>query len=108
MTDESLGAVVDRLAATLTSRESADAGKSYTATLLSKGAPYCARKFGEEAVELIVSATGGDVRETTAEAADVIYHMLVLLKASGVRPEDVAAELKRREGVSGIDEKANR
>ena len=108
MTDESLGAVLDRLAATIEARGLASADASYTAKLISKGAPYCARKFGEEAVELIVAATGGDAPETTAEAADVIYHLLVLLKASGIEPQTVAAELTRREGVSGLDEKANR
>jgi phosphoribosyl-ATP pyrophosphohydrolase len=82
--------------------------QSYTAKLISKGVSKCAKKFGEEAVELALASVGTDKSETIAEAADVLYHFLVLLKAAGVAPADVMAELKRREGTGGLVEKASR
>ncbi len=99
---------LDRLAAGISAKASASAGTSYTAKLLSQGLEKCAKKFGEEAVELALAAVGKNKFETTAEAADVLYHFLVLLQAAGVKPEDVMAELKRREGTSGLAEKAAR
>ncbi len=108
MTSDSLGAVLDRLCATIDARKDADPDSSYTAQLLSKGAEHCARKFGEEAVEAIIAATGGAREELTAEAADVLYHLFVALAAAGVSPNDVAVALAAREGTSGLDEKAAR
>ena len=81
---------------------------SYTAKLLSRGADKCAKKLGEEAVELVIAAVEKNKAEVTKEAADVLYHLLVLLQAAGVSPSAVMDELKRREGTSGLAEKASR
>jgi len=99
---------LDRLAATIAARRGADPDTSWTAKLLANGPEKCAEKFGEEAIEAIVEAVKGDRQRLTAEAADVLYHLLVMLAARDVTLEDVSAELERREGVSGIDEKAAR
>jgi phosphoribosyl-ATP pyrophosphohydrolase len=99
---------LERLAATIESRRGADPGTSWTAKLLAKGPEKCAEKFGEEAVEAIIEAVKGDRDRLTAEAADVLYHLLVMLAARDVSLADVLAELERREGVSGVDEKAAR
>lgn len=100
--------VLSRLAATISARKSADPESSWTAKLLAKGPEKCAEKFGEEAVEAIIEAVKGDRAKLTAEAADVLYHLLVMLAARDVTLADVLAELERREGVSGIAEKAAR
>lgn len=97
-----------RLAATIQSRKGADPESSWTAKLLSKGPEKCAEKFGEEAVEAIIEAVKGDRARLTSEAADVLYHLLVMLTARDVTLEEVEAELERRVGVSGIAEKAGR
>jgi phosphoribosyl-ATP pyrophosphohydrolase len=89
-------------------KSTASPDESYTAKLISKGVSKCAKKFGEEAVELALASVSNDKIETTKEAADVLYHFLVLLQAAGVSPEDVMAELKRREGTGGLVEKAAR
>ena len=89
-------------------RASASPDESYTAKLLRDGIDRCARKFGEEAVELIVSAVSRDKEGLTGEAADVIYHLLVLLKSAGVTLDEVMAELERRTGQTGLEEKAAR
>lgn len=99
---------LDRLVAEIAAKANASPSTSYTAKLLSKGVAKCAKKFGEEAVELALASVSGDQRETTAEAADVLYHLLVLLKAAGVEPEAVMAELERREGTGGLAERASR
>ncbi|SIS54246.1 phosphoribosyl-ATP diphosphatase [Phaeovulum vinaykumarii] len=99
---------LDRLAATIESRRGADPETSWTAKLLAKGPEKCAEKFGEEAVEAIIEAVRNDRARLTAEAADVLYHLLVMLAARDVRLADVLAELERREGTSGIAEKAAR
>ncbi len=99
---------LERLAATVESRRGADPGSSWTAKLLSRGPEKCAEKFGEEAVEAIIEAVRGDRARLTSEAADVLYHLLVMLTARGVTLAEVLAELERREGVSGIKEKASR
>jgi phosphoribosyl-ATP pyrophosphohydrolase len=99
---------ITRLAATITARIGADADASWTAKLLSKGPEKCAEKFGEEAIEAIIEAVKGDRAALTREAADVIYHLLVMLAARGVSLADVEAELARRAGQSGIAEKAGR
>ena len=100
--------VLETLAATIAARKGADPDTSWTAKLLSKGPEKCAEKFGEEAIEAIIEAVKGDRARLTAEAADVLYHLLVMLAARDVTLAEVEAELARREGTSGIDEKAAR
>ncbi len=99
---------LSRLFATIETRKSADPDSSWTAKLLSKGPEKCAEKFGEEAVEAIIEAVKGDQAALTSEAADVIYHLAVMLAARDIPLEDVLAELERREGTSGLEEKASR
>lgn len=99
---------LDRLAATIAARNGADPETSWTAKLLAKGPEKCAEKFGEEAIEAIIEAVKGDRARLTAEAADVLYHLLVMLAARDVTLADVMAELELREGMSGIAEKAGR
>jgi phosphoribosyl-ATP pyrophosphohydrolase len=99
---------LNKLAATIAARRGADAGSSYTASLFAKGLPKIAQKLGEEAVETVIAAMARDPKGVTGEAADLLFHLLVLLEASGVPLADVLAELDRREGVSGLDEKAAR
>jgi phosphoribosyl-ATP pyrophosphohydrolase len=86
----------------------ADPETSYTAKLLSRGVGQAAKKFGEEAVEAALTAVSGDKRHLTAEAADVLYHFMVMLKARGVELRSVMAELEKRTAQSGIAEKASR
>ncbi len=100
--------ILTRLAATIDSRKGSDPAESWTAALLERGPEKTAEKFGEEAVEAIVAAVKGDRDNLTREAADVLFHLLVMLSASGVTLSDVLAELERREGVSGHVEKASR
>jgi len=100
--------ILERLTATIESRKGADPDSSWTAKLLAKGPDKCAEKFGEEAVEAIIAAVKDDKANLTYEAADVLYHLLVMLAARDVDLADVLAELERREGVSGIEEKAGR
>jgi phosphoribosyl-ATP pyrophosphohydrolase len=99
---------LDRLAADIAAKATASPDESYTAKLISKGVSKCAKKFGEEAVELALASIGTDKHETTAEAADVLYHFLVLLQSADVSVQDVMTELKRREGIGGLVEKAAR
>ena len=99
---------LDRLAATISARKSANPETSWTAKLLSKGPEKCAEKFGEEAIEAIIACVKGNRKNLTAEAADVMYHLLVMLEAGDVKLADVMAELERRESTSGIVEKAAR
>jgi phosphoribosyl-ATP pyrophosphohydrolase len=99
---------LERLAATIAARKAADPDTSWTAKLLSQGPEKCAEKFGEEAVEAIIEAVKGDRERLTAEAADVLYHLLVMLTARDIGLADVLAELDRREGKSGLAEKAAR
>lgn len=99
---------LQRLAATVRDRKTADPDSSWTARLLAKGPEKCAEKFGEEAVEAIIEAVKGDRARLTAEAADVMFHLLVMLAARDITLEDVEAELTRREGTSGLAEKAAR
>jgi phosphoribosyl-ATP pyrophosphohydrolase len=96
------------LAATIESRKSADPDSSWTAKLLAKGPEKCAEKFGEEAIEAIIEAVKGDAARLTSEAADVLYHLLVMCAARGVSLADIEAELTRREAQSGLAEKAGR
>jgi phosphoribosyl-ATP pyrophosphohydrolase len=97
-----------RLEHTISQRKDADAGSSYVAQLHARGLPVMARKLGEEAVEAVVAALGEDRDELVGEAADVMFHLMVLLSAKDIPLSDVMAELDRREGVSGLDEKAGR
>ena len=99
---------LDQLNARIEERSGASPDESYTARLLRDGPDRCARKFGEEAVELIVSAVSRDKEGLTGEAADVLYHLLVLLKSSDVTLDKVMAELERRTAQSGLEEKASR
>lgn len=100
--------VIERLAATIEARKGADPASSHTAGMLAKGPQKCAEKFGEEAVEAIIEAAQGNRDALTREAADVVYHLLVMLAAQDLTWDDVLAELERREGTSGIAEKAAR
>ena len=100
--------ILTQLAQTIEARKGADPESSWTANLLSKGPEKAAEKFGEEAVEAIIEAVKGDKAALTREAADVIYHLMVMLAARDVALSDVLAELKRRTSQSGISEKANR
>jgi phosphoribosyl-ATP pyrophosphohydrolase len=99
---------LETLAATIAARKGSDPESSWTARLLAMGPEKCAAKFGEEAVEAIIEAVKGDRDRLCAEAADVLYHLLVMLAARDVTLADVLAELDRRQGSSGIAEKANR
>ncbi|KFI30808.1 phosphoribosyl-ATP diphosphatase [Paenirhodobacter enshiensis] len=99
---------LERLAATIQARKDADPDSSWTAKLFSKGANKCAQKFGEEAIEACMAVAKDDRDNLIYESADVLYHLLVMLTARGVTLEEVLAELERREGTSGIAEKAAR
>lgn len=99
---------LERLAATIQSRKDADPETSWTAKLFSKGPNKCAQKFGEEAIEACMAVAKDDRENLIYESADVLYHLLVMLTARGVTLEEVLAELDRREGTSGIAEKAAR
>jgi phosphoribosyl-ATP pyrophosphohydrolase len=99
---------LEKLAATIAARKGADPDTSWTAKLLAKGPEKCAEKFGEEAIEAIIEAVKGDRDRLTSEAADVLYHLLVMLTARDVTLAEVLAELDRREGTSGLEEKAAR
>ena len=99
---------LDELATLITSRKDADPDSSWTARLLAQGPEKCAEKFGEEAIEAIIEAVKGDKAALTSEAADVLYHLLVMLTARGVTLDDVISELSKRQGTSGIAEKASR
>ena len=92
----------------IASRAGETASQSYTATLLEKGKQKCAEKFGEEAVEAVIAAVSQDKPALVAEAADVLYHLLVLLKASDVTISEVMEELDKRTAQSGLQEKASR
>ncbi len=99
---------LSRLFATIAARAAADPASSHTAAMLAKGRAKCAEKFGEEAVEAIVAAASGDRAGLVHEAADVLYHLQVMLRAADVAWPEILAELERREGRSGIAEKASR
>ena len=96
------------LAATIDARAASTAEASYTRKLLDKGAEHCAKKLGEEAVETIIAAAGNDRAHLVAESADLIYHLLVLLKSRGASLADVEAALEERTAMSGLEEKASR
>ncbi len=100
--------VLDRLWAVVLDRRNTDPTLSHSARLLSRGIAKVAQKFGEEAVECLIEAVAGNQQALICESADVLYHLLVLWVSAGVHPSEVWAELERREGVSGIAEKAAR
>ena len=100
--------VLSRLFATIRSRRGADPNSSHTAALLAKGPPAIAKKVGEEAVETALAGVTGDRAALVGESADLLYHLLVLWAAREVTPAEVFAELERREGSSGVAEKAAR
>ena len=100
--------ILAELADAVATRRGESPDQSYTARLLAQGVEKCAKKFGEEAVELALASMKQDKTHVTAEAADVLYHLLVLLEASHVPLRDVMQELQRRQGVSGLAEKAAR
>ena len=99
---------LETLAAIVETRAHADAGASYTRALLDKGVAQCARKFGEEATEAVIAAVAQDDSALVGEAADVLYHLLVVLKARDIPLDRVMAELERRTAQSGHAEKASR
>lgn len=100
--------VLAQLSATIKARRAADAGKSYTKKLLEAGIVKCAKKLGEEAAETVIAAVGQGEDELKAEAADLLYHLLVVLECRGVALEDVLDVLSARVGTSGLDEKKSR
>ncbi|MFN0219873.1 MAG: phosphoribosyl-ATP diphosphatase [Hyphomicrobium sp.] len=99
---------LDRLAALIRERRLAISDASYTRQLLDGGAETCAKKFGEEAVETVIAGVGADDQALVREAADAVYHLLVLLEVRGVGLSEVLGELDRRMGTSGLVEKASR
>lgn len=106
--DQADAAVLDRLWDTIESRRVSNAANSHSARLLARGTLKVAQKLGEEAVELVIEAVARNRAATIAEGADVLYHLMVLLVDAGIQPSEVWAELRRREGISGIVEKASR
>ena len=106
--DEALGIVLDRLWQVIAGRRGADPETSYTARLFAAGRARIAKKLGEEAVETVIAGLVEPPAALVAESADLLYHLLVLWADAGVAPAEVAAELARREGVSGIAEKQAR
>ena len=108
MAEQELGCALDRLWRVVQSRRGADPQTSYTARLFSRGRAKIAQKFGEEAIEAVIEGVGNNPAALAGESADLLYHLLVLWAAAGISPADVAAELTRREGTSGIAEKRAR
>jgi phosphoribosyl-ATP pyrophosphohydrolase len=99
---------LERISATINERKGGDATKSYVAQLFAKGDDAMLKKIGEEATEMVLAAKGGDRLHLVRETADLWFHCMIVLARHGVGPADVLAELHRREGISGIDEKAGR
>jgi phosphoribosyl-ATP pyrophosphohydrolase len=100
-----LGPTLERLWRVIQSRRGADPQSSYTARLFARGRAKIAQKLGEEAVEAVIEGVRGEPAKLVVESADLLYHLLVLWADAGISPADVAAELGRREGTSGLDEK---
>jgi phosphoribosyl-ATP pyrophosphohydrolase len=100
--------ILERLADVVESRRAADPSTSYVSRLLAQGEDAVLKKVGEEATETVMAGKDGDRRRIVSETADLWFHCIVLLAHYGLRPSDVLAELRRREGISGIDEKAAR
>jgi phosphoribosyl-ATP pyrophosphohydrolase len=108
MAEQELGCALDRLWQVIQSRRGADPQTSYTARLFSRGRAKIAQKLGEEAIEAVIEGVGNNPAALVGESADLLYHLLVLWAAAAISPADVAAELIRREGTSGIAEKRAR
>ena len=108
MANDTLGDVLTRLYDTLNARKDADPKTSYTAKLLQGGPAQCAKKFGEEAIETVIAGSQSDRVALCEEAADTLYHLLVLMVSVDATPGDIARVLANREGVSGHEEKASR
>ena len=102
------GACLDRLFKVIDSRRGADPETSHTAKLLQRGTKRIAQKVGEEAVEAVIEAIRGNRQKLTAESADLLYHVLVMWADAGINPAEVWAELSKREGISGVAERAER
>ncbi len=102
------GAVLARLFDVIESRRGGDPETSYVARLFALGPEKIAQKVGEEAVETVIAAVANDRDAITRESADLLFHLMILWAATGLRPDDIYAELARREGVSGIAEKDSR
>ena len=100
--------ILERLDLTIQRKITDSPNKSHTAKLLKKGTEKCAEKFGEEAIELIVASVKKKKKEIIGEAADALYHMLVLLRSKNISINEVLSELASREGISGIEEKRKR
>jgi phosphoribosyl-ATP pyrophosphohydrolase len=96
------------LAARVKERAAASPDESYTRKLLDRGAAYCAKKFGEEAVETVIAAVDGDRKDLISETADLLYHLLIVLEARGVKLSEIEEELAKRTAQSGLEEKASR
>ena len=105
---DALGPVLDRLWRVIQARRGSDPQASYTARLFLRGRAKIAQKLGEEAVEAVIEGVGENAAALVGESADLLYHLLVLWAAAGISPADVAAELARRDGMSGIEEKRSR
>ena len=103
-----MNAILERLDLTIQAKTTEPPNKSHTAKLLNKGTEKCAEKFGEEAIELIVASVKKKRKEVIGEAADTLYHMLVLLRSKNISIKEVLTELASREGMSGIEEKRKR
>ncbi len=106
--EKASAAVLDDLFAVIESRKGGDPTTSYTAKLFTKGRAHIAKKFGEEAVEAVIAMTSQQKADLIAESADVLYHLLVMWAERGVKPTDVYAEIEKRKGTSGLDEKKKR
>ena len=108
MTEQKTNDILDRIAADIEERKGGDPAKSYVAKLLAQGEDAVLKKIGEEATETVLAAKSGDRLHLVREVADLWFHCMIVLARHGLGPQDVLAELKRREGISGIDEKAAR
>lgn len=100
--------ILDRLEASIAQRRGASPDSSYVASLFAKGREKIAQKVGEEATETVIAALSGDPAKLTSEAADLLFHLMILLAEGGLSVNDVLDELERREGLSGLEEKAAR
>ena len=106
--DKQMSDILERLADTIEARKGGDPEASYVSGLLARGEDAILKKIGEEAAETIMAAKDGDKLRIVGETADLWFHCLIMLAHYGLRPTDVLYELRRREGISGIDEKAGR
>ena len=100
--------ILDRIASSIEERKKADPKKSYVASLFAKGDDAMLKKIGEEATETVIAAKSGDRRQLVHETTDLWFHCMIVLARHGLGPRDVLAEMARREGISGLDEKAAR